>query len=170
MIDPVYALNKLGLQSGMSVTRAITQIGMEISESTDPLQAANKIIVALGAKPVSKPIQAEIIAKALIEQAVVSGEFYKPEKAIIVAEEKYRKIELTMPYAFAGSSEDQNPNRKIDTKEKRGGDKKERALEIFNRESGKSGSEIAKIISAELDITFANAYYYVSRVFVKYSK
>lgn len=170
MLDPVYTLNKLGLAPGMSVTRAITKIGMDISESTNQLDAANKVIVALGAKPVSKPIQADIIAKALIEQAVISGEFYKPEKAILIAEEKYRKIEQTMPYAFAGSTEDQNPNRTIVAKEKRGGDKKDRALEIFNRESGKSGSEIAKIIAAELDITFANAYYYVSRVFVKYSK
>ena len=102
-MDPVYALNKLGLSPGMSVTRAIMLIGMEISESTNQLDAANKVIVAMGAKPVSKPIQADIIAKALIEQAVINGEFYQPEKAILIAEEKYRKIEQTMPYIFAGS-------------------------------------------------------------------
>lgn len=165
MFDPVYALEKLGLQPSMSVSRAISKIGLDISESNDPLRAANKIITALNGLPVANPIHADIIAKALIEQAVIFGDSYSAEKAMAVANEKYDKIKRTMPYVFAGSSEDPTPKRNVEVKEKRGGDKKVRALEIFNREKGKPNGEIAKMIAAELEITYANAYYYVTRVF-----
>jgi len=51
-------------------------------------------------------------------------------------------------------------------KSKRGSDdKKARALEIFEANRGKKASDVAKLIQVELGITFANAYYYVSRVF-----
>lgn len=169
MIDAVYALNKMGLEPRMSVSRAIIKVGMDIADSGDPLRASNKIIVALGAKPYSKPIQAEIIAKALIEQAVLFGENYDAEKALDIALAKYDKIERTMPYVFAGTEESKTPSN-VEPKAKRGGDKKDRALEIYNREAGKSGTEIAKIIAAEIDITYANAYYYVSRVFAKFKQ
>ena len=132
------------------------------------MATANKIIVSLGGQPVSKTIRADVIAKALIEQAVIFGNSYNPEKASTIAEAKFSKIEATMPYVFAGSDDSRVVNTKVEVKEKRGGDKKERALEIYNREKGKNGTEIAKMIAEEIDITFANAYYYVSRVFGKY--
>jgi hypothetical protein len=44
-------------------------------------------------------------------------------------------------------------------------DKKEAARRIFDANQGKGNGEIAKLISAELEITYANAYYYVTRVF-----
>lgn len=179
MIDAVYALNKLGLQPGMSVSRAISLIGTKIDDSSDPLRAANKIITSFGAQPVSNTIMANILAKALIEQAVLSGSSYDVEKSIAVASEKYLKIERTMPYVFAGSGEGSTP---VLNKPVRAGggkkssgktnDKKTQALEIYNRESGKglTGTAIAKIIAEELEITVANAQYYVTRVFNKYSK
>lgn len=163
MLDPVYTLNKLGLKPGMSVTRAITLIGLDINDSSSPLHAANKIITSLGGEPQAKPIQADIIAKALIEQAVIFGESYNAEKAMTAAKTKYDKIEKTMPYVFAGSEEQVGGTTEV--KSTRGGDKKVRALEIFNREKGKSNGDIAKIIAAELEITYANAYYYITRVF-----
>ena len=168
MLDTVYTLNKMGLKPGMSVNRAINKVGLDISESRDPLSTANRIIVSLGGQPVGKTIRADVIAKALIEQAVLCGSNYKAENALIIAEAKFSKIEATMPYVFAGSDDSRVVNAKVEVKEKRGGDKKERALEIYNREKGKNGTEIAKMIAEEIDITFANAYYYVSRVFGKY--
>ena len=46
-------------------------------------------------------------------------------------------------------------------------DKKAKALEIFEANKSLGNSDIAKKIAAELEITFANAYYYVTRVFSK---
>ena len=168
MIDSVYVLNKLGFQPGMSVSRAINKLGLDFNECTDPLIAANKVITSFGGQPSSMPIQADIIAKAMVEQAILTGSEYDPEQAFKIALEKFAKIERTMPYVFAGSTEDKSPTTRTEVKESRGGDKKVRALEIFNREKGKSSGEIAQAIAAELDITYANAYYYVSRVFAKY--
>lgn len=172
MIDAVYALNKLGLKPGMSVSRAISKIGLDLNDCTDPLIAANKIISSFGGSPVSMPIQADIIAKALIEQAIIFGEEFDCEKAYAVAITKFQKIENTMPYVFAGSTEDMAPAKRPVAKEPRGGDKKARALEIYNKERGgptpRPNGEIATMIAKELDITYANAYYYVSRVFAKY--
>lgn len=43
--------------------------------------------------------------------------------------------------------------------------KKEAALKLFEQNKDKGNGEIAKMISTELEITYANAYYYVTRVF-----
>lgn len=44
-------------------------------------------------------------------------------------------------------------------------DKKVAAQRIFDSNKDKGNGEIAKMISTELEITYANAYYYVTRVF-----
>jgi len=177
MIDAVYVLEKMGLKPGMSVSRAITSVGMKINDSSDQLKAANRIIVSLGAKPVSNAVMADIYAKALIEQAVLLGVNYEAEAASAVASAKYLKIEQTMPYVFAGSGESTTPvyGTPIASgtkKPKQTNDKKTQALEIFNRETGKglTNSVIAQTIATELDITLSNAQYYVNRVFARYSK
>jgi hypothetical protein len=51
-------------------------------------------------------------------------------------------------------------------KESKVNDKKEAALRVFNEnKSTMSNGKIAKLIARELEITYANAYYYVTRVF-----
>lgn len=45
--------------------------------------------------------------------------------------------------------------------------KKQAAMQIFEANKDKGNGEIAKLISTELEITYANAYYYVTRVFVR---
>lgn len=45
--------------------------------------------------------------------------------------------------------------------------KKQAALQIFEANKDKGNGQIAKLISTELEITYANAYYYVTRVFVR---
>lgn len=44
-------------------------------------------------------------------------------------------------------------------------DKKVAALRIFDANGDKNNGAIATIIAKELEITYANAYYYVTRVF-----
>jgi hypothetical protein len=165
-MDAVYVLDRLGMEPGMSVTRAITHLNMLLADSSDPHTMTNKIIVSLGAKPVGNTKQAEVIAKALIEQAIMKGEYYEPEAAMAIAGAKLLKIEQTMPYVFA--SDDDRQTASGETRPPKGGnDKKAAAHVIFLREAGKTKGEIATIIAKEIDITYANAYYYVSRVFGK---
>lgn len=48
--------------------------------------------------------------------------------------------------------------------------KKLKAKKIFDKNTSKSAGEIAGMIAKELEITYSNAYYYVTRVFGKKSK
>ncbi len=43
--------------------------------------------------------------------------------------------------------------------------KKFAALMLFEANTDKSNGEVARLIAKELEITYANAYYYVTRVF-----
>jgi hypothetical protein len=165
MMDCVYVLDRLGLVPGMSVTRAITEIGNRINESSDQLSEANRIIVSLGSKPAGTFIVADIIAKSLIEQAVLQGDSYNPILATTFANAKVEKIKQTLPYVFVSAEE--QTNNSAEQTSRGNGDKKARAYEIFVREKGKTKGEVATIIAKEVDITYANAYYYVSRVFGK---
>lgn len=170
--------SKLWQQQSLHI-RAIQRVQEIVEKASDPLAAANKIITAFGCTAVSDENQARIIAKGLAEQIVVQGLDYDPATAMKIVAEKYMKIERTMPWLFASSTSTQTPVTKTDIsgssthkkvkKPKRGGDKKERALTIFNTYAGKgvADSDVAKDISKQLDITFANAYYYVTRVFQK---
>jgi len=50
-------------------------------------------------------------------------------------------------------------------KEPKVNDKKVAALRLFDAHPDKNNGAIARMIAAELEITYANAYYYVTRVF-----
>ena len=50
-------------------------------------------------------------------------------------------------------------------KEAKVNDKKVAAQRLFDANKDKNSGAIARLISAELEITYANAYYYVTRVF-----
>lgn len=54
-----------------------------------------------------------------------------------------------------------NPTKISSTKD----GKKSAALKLFEENSDKGNGEIARLIAKELEITYANAYYYVTRVF-----
>lgn len=158
---------KYNLEQGMSVTRAISAVGQEFATHSDPAAGPNKLIALFGGKPVKNSVEADIIAKALVEQAVVLGDDFDTAAAFEVAAGKVAKIRTSMPYAFAGTDQAVAPVKAAKRAGSRGGDKKVRARTIFDREQGKSAGAVAKIIATELDITYANAYYYVSRVFNK---
>lgn len=55
----------------------------------------------------------------------------------------------------------------VKVKEPKTNTKKQAAMRIFEANKDKGNGEIAKLISTELEITYANAYYYVTRVFVR---
>jgi hypothetical protein len=52
-----------------------------------------------------------------------------------------------------------------EAKQPKTNDKKVAAQKIFESNKDKGNGEIAKLIASELEITYANAYYYVTRVF-----
>ena len=79
-----------------------------------------------------------------------------------LAKIKVADMKVKHPYLFVMKESSMEAAAKPN---KRGGDKKARALEIFEANRGKKASDVAKLIQVELGITFANAYYYVSRVF-----
>lgn len=165
MVNVHYAYTRLEIKQGMSVTRALTATGQFFASFSNPAVGPNKVIIWLGGNPIKNPVEADIVAKALVEQAVILGpDSYKPEPALQIAQQKLAKIRLTMPYAFASADAVVEP-KPASKRSSRGGDKKEMARVIFEREKGKTNGEIARIISQELHITYANAYYYVSRVF-----
>lgn len=170
MIDAQYVLSKLRIRPTDSVNAAVRQVRDVLEESSDKLMAANKIIVSLGSRPVTNIVMSDILAKALVEQALIQGEKFNPEKAAAAAMDKYNWIAQKHPYIFAGTEQSSSSSEFSGLvggikSSKRGTDKKTQAHAIYMREKEKKTAEIAKIISEEMDITYANAYYYVSRVF-----
>lgn len=167
VINAKQVLKTYGIK-GESVVKAIQQVGEDIGLSSDPLAYANSIISDLGGTDQYDLASARIVAKALVEQAMTQPEYDRPE-AVVIADKKLEKIRKDMPYVFAESeaSED-NPStttRKVKIKSVKTNDKKPKAKAIFDANKDKTNGEIAQMIAAELEITYANAYYYVSRVF-----
>lgn len=159
-VDAKQVLFDYGIKTS-SVGGAIKQIGDVIDDSRDPLSLTNSIINQLGGVDQYDIVSAKILAKALIEQAMTQ-DTYDIEKATKVAEGKLDKIRKDMPYVFAKADEEQPQQA---PKPSSSGDKKSKAQAIFNANKTLSNGEIAKLIQTELNITYANAYYYVSRVF-----
>ena len=160
MVDVQSVFKKYEINPKGSINRAIVSVSDRISEASDPLALSNSIIKQLGCTPMSCNIDAPIIAKALIEQAILMQADYVPDAAFKVAEDKLNKMKVNHPYMFVMKEKQLEA-----TANKPTNDKKARALEIFEANRGKKPSDVAKLIQVELGITFANAYYYVSRVF-----
>lgn len=175
----VLAMKTMGFNPHGSNIVAVQRVQEIYEDAKDPLSAMNRIITTLGCTAVLHNVQARILAKTLTQEFVVRGGLYEAEEAMKIAAAKYIDVEKTMPFLFVASEGGVTPITKTvvgsgtrivkEAKAKRGGDKKERALMIFNTYVGKevADSDIAKDIAKQLDITFANAYYYVTRVFKK---
>lgn len=168
VINAKQVLKNYGIK-GESVVRAIQQVGEDIGLSSDPLAYANSIISDLGGTDQYDLASARIVAKALVEQAMTQGEYDRPE-ALGIADKKLEKIRKEMPYVFTetdvgGEQSSTSTTRKVKVKSVKSNDKKAKAKVIFDANKSKTNGEIAQMIASDLDITYANAYYYVSRVF-----
>lgn len=160
-----------------SVNRALHSFNKWLDEDRNKrTYMCNRLITDLHCKPVNHPVDAEIFAKALIEQVILNGDDFDPEKATVAANARVEKIKAKMPELYSGIEVevvgDESVFVKTSKKAKRVGrattdvnDKKEKARAIWEANRGKPGGDIARLIAAELKITYANAYYYVSRVF-----
>lgn len=159
-----------------SVNRALTAFNYLLeNDSAQKRSVCNRLIKDLGCKPIDHPVDAEIYAKALIEQVILNGEDYNPDTAAIAAAARVEKIKAKMPELYAGVQVEVVNGANTYTKAKKAkrtghqpenvSDKKANARVIWEANRDKSNGDIAKLISHELKITYANAYYYVSRVF-----
>lgn len=164
MVDVQSVFKKYKIDPNRSINRVIQDLSTSISESSDPLVYSNHIINQLGCKPFLNTHDASIIAKCLVQSAVQKGKEYNPDEALVAAEAKLANLRENHPYLFV-MKESSNMEATATTTTKRGSDKKAKALAIFEANRDKKASDVAKLIQVELGITFANAYYYVSRVF-----
>ena len=165
MVDVQSVFKKYNINPNLSIHRSIQGVGTDISESSDPLLKSNQIICKLGGTAIVDPIEAPIIAKCMVEQAILftlQHRTFDPKQAMELATIKVADMKVKHPYLFVMKESSMEATVKS---AKRSGDKKARALEIFEANRGKKASDVAKLIQVELGITFANAYYYVSRVF-----
>ena len=166
-------LEKLQIPTNLTVHHAIAKAGEMIDCTVHPLSKANQVIREFGGEESDNIVRARLMAKALVEQA-----FYARDKFdainVLNAVRKVDQVSTKMPFIYDTSEiVDQSSKPKtITTKSnvvrasKSNNDKKANALEIFKTlEPTMSSAEKAKVIAAKLEITFANAYYYVSRVF-----
>lgn len=165
--DASAIIESLGIDPNGSVNRAVNEIGLYLSESADKLKAANVIILGLCGRRMSKELDADIVAKCLVQRVIEDKEGYDPDSAYEFAVDKMQKLYRKMPEVLksetAVNMEETTASGRAN---KNNNQKKARAEEIYNRMKGENTqSAIAKAIAAELEISFANAFYYVSRVF-----
>ncbi len=171
-MNVISALSKFKIDPSKGVNRAVYEVSKFVNESNDRLTKANKVIMELGGPKVEHERYAVLMSQAMVEYAVEHLSDYNAEDAFQASEKRYHDLKEKMPWACLEpetirESKHSAYKRKTDiVKESpKNNNKKKEAIVIFNENKEKSNGEIAKIISAKLEITYANAYYYVSRVF-----
>ena len=166
-------LEKLQIPTNLTVHHAIAKAGELIDCTVHPLSKANSIIKEFGGEQTENIVEARLLAKALVEQAFYARDRFDAIN-ILNAVNKVKQVSNKMPFIYQTSDavEQAAKPKTITTKDnvvrasKSNNDKKAKALEIYKTlDSTISASEKAKIIAKQLEITYANAYYYVSRVF-----
>jgi len=166
-------LEKFQIPTHLTVHHAIAKSGELIDCSTHPLSKANHVIKEFGGEETDNIVRARLLAKALVEQAYYARDKFDTIN-VLNAVRKVEQVSTKMPFIYNTSEvvEQAAKPLTITTKNnvvrasKSNNDKKARALEIFSSlEPTLSAAEKSKIIAEKLEITFANAYYYVTRVF-----
>lgn len=162
-------LKQFDIDPRLGVNRVIQEVGQQINEATDPLGYANAIVIAFGGAEQLDFPTARIMAKSLVEQAI-SGNKFEVDTALKIAEEKVAKLRKDQNWLFKSeepSAESTKPVKAKGRKSARmadGQSKKSLALKMCEANSSLENGAIAGLIAKELSITYANAYYYVSRV------
>lgn len=177
MVNVNSIFNKYNITPTESKFRIVNEISDNITSSKDQIQTSNRIIKDFGLKPLTNLIDSRIVALALIEHALDNQTNFDVESAEKAAMTKLKCIVGEMPFLYNvkenvvmeavqmnGEVVGYKRPRKENVDKQM---KKQKALDIYNANKEKKPTDIAKLIQVELGITFANAYYYVSRVFNK---
>lgn len=164
--DAVAIVESLGIDTSGSKHTAIKLTGEYIDESGNKLAAANNIIKGLGGVEQSTELAADIVAKCMVERVIEQGSDFDSKNAQEYAEKKLQKLMKKMPELQKSEAAEASPVTPSGRANKNNNEKKAKARIIFDQmKDGNSQSAIAKEIAAQLEITFANAFYYVNRVF-----
>ena len=180
-IDAIAVLKDLGIDMNRSIHLGIQRVTESLNSATSKLNAANRIIMRLGCAPQKEEKHAELVAKALVEQAFLEGRAYDPEQAIEKAQAKYQKILKDMPYIFLATGDDPKSDEVVDAngmvrvkqraKKSSPGDandKKKMVYELYKKYLGQmNNNQMAKKIAEELNLSTANVSYYINRTFKK---
>lgn len=168
--DAVAIVESLGIDTSGSKHTAIKLTGEYISEAGDKLAAANNIIKGLGGNEQSTELAADIVAKCLVERVIEQGAAFDSKNAQEYADKKLEKLMKKMPELKKAEAAEVPAVTPSGRANKNNNEKKAAALAIYTAMTSPdserhSQSAIAKEIAAKLEITFANAFYYVNRVF-----
>lgn len=170
MVNVAAALKEIDVDPRRGVVRAVQTVGENIAESTDPLGYANAVIQSLGGQEQLDFPTARIMAKSLVEQAV-SGDKFDPKTALKAAEQKVAKLRTEQAWSFTGTAAPTADGETPVVQKGRksavlsdGKSKKAAALKLCADNASLDNGALASLIAKELAITYANAYYYVSRV------
>ena len=158
----VQFVTKKGIPLDQTVHHAIWAVGDVIENSSHPLKEANDFITKLGGQSEDNLVIARLMAKALVEQVYINKDKSIDQSHVDLAQAKVSKILNNNTYIRTEPLQEQANKTRAS---KSGNDKKASARVIFDRMVGETSGTIAKAIASELKITYANAYYYVSRVF-----
>lgn len=171
-MNVVNALSKFQIDPSKGVNKAVFEVSKLVNESNNRLSKANRIIEELGGPRLEHERYAVLMSQAMVEYAVEHIDNYNANEAFQASEKRYQDLKEKMPWACmepeaVRQASPTSYKRKTDiVKESpKNNNKKKQAIVIFNNNKDKPNGEIAKLIAAELEITYANAYYYVSRVF-----
>jgi hypothetical protein len=168
-INREQVLKNLDLVQGGSIGRAMQLVGDEMEKSADPLSYANSIITKLGGNEQFDQPTARLMAKALVEQAMVQ-DVYNAVKALEIANEKVERVKAEMPYLFVQPVEGVKVIEKVidmvKIKQPRGkgnkkGSKRVVAAEIYDRLIGNGLEAVYDEIQKALNVSKTNAYTYV---------
>lgn len=176
-MSPMQVLEKYKVPT-TSVVKAVQDFGEAARARSDQLQYCNKFIKELGSSVSYKDrVDAEVICKALIERILMDQDDFDIADGLKYAEKRKDLIKERVPELWAAPEIEVLVDGKLMKKTASGRivkkvasrdpDKKERALQIYQANINRPKKDIIAIMAKELEITYANADYYVSRVFKK---
>lgn len=148
---------RFGVRMDGSPTRMLLTIGDRIREASDPLGYANGLIAQLGGLPVTSTnfTVVDMTAKHIILHAFNNPLGYDPQLAQAGATAYVNLKQKDHPWMFTTGET------KVNSTTSETNDKKTRALQIYTECKDMPVKHVCERIMKELDITYANAYYYV---------
>lgn len=153
--------------------RAVQDVRILIEESATPIATAKQIIDNLSITPfeTKDETEARMVAQRLVDEAIILGEHYDPEKALEKAALKIAQARLETPWVFVkdGTStvvsttttvEGVNVEVKEDGKLKKGS-KQILAAALYEKHKALSNQQIIAIFMKELDMSKPGATTYL---------